>query len=243
MAFWPEWVLERCVRIVELQRAGHTLKSAVTAIEMEHVDRAIDYAEKRTSFEAELEKKHLKVSNGSEVSLLHVFQLMLLREADKFVLDRELRQKLYERIKKEKVIDSATLLIDNGYNPILVFDGEDVSVTADFMVSQQLSYNAETARARFVIPLLPPLRRAFRELAIDFNARPSWYPAPIVRVRQGDTLMQYEIYPAAADQFEVIHSTGQVLDSELNTRRGFDSEESNAFVRRLFEEAEREEKD
>src|SRR6266852_9113255 len=46
MAYWPDWVLDRCVRIVELQRQGHSLKSAVQTLEMERIGATIDYVQK-----------------------------------------------------------------------------------------------------------------------------------------------------------------------------------------------------
>src|SRR4051794_10593093 len=44
IAYWPDWVLERCKRIVELQRQGHTLSSALTALEYERMLRTIEEA-------------------------------------------------------------------------------------------------------------------------------------------------------------------------------------------------------
>lgn len=39
MAYWPDCVLERCVKLVELQKEGHTLNSALATIERERINR------------------------------------------------------------------------------------------------------------------------------------------------------------------------------------------------------------
>jgi MerR HTH family regulatory protein len=33
MGFWPDWVLERCRKIVELRRQGHSIPAAIRMIE------------------------------------------------------------------------------------------------------------------------------------------------------------------------------------------------------------------
>jgi len=44
IAYWPDWVLERCQRIAELLRQGHTLGSASSVLENERTLRLIDEA-------------------------------------------------------------------------------------------------------------------------------------------------------------------------------------------------------
>src|SRR5688500_16508550 len=41
ISYWPDWVLDRCVRIVELQKEGHSLESAARMLQIEQWNRAL----------------------------------------------------------------------------------------------------------------------------------------------------------------------------------------------------------
>ena len=57
IAYWPDWVLERCQRIAELLRQGHTLGSASSVLENERTLRLIDEVEKSPDLGELLSKK------------------------------------------------------------------------------------------------------------------------------------------------------------------------------------------
>src|SRR5262245_54828827 len=69
---WPDSVLDRCRRIVQLRQKGHSLDNALVALGMEHFQGCVDKA-RRPRFADLLAQKKLRRPNGDEVDLLEVF--------------------------------------------------------------------------------------------------------------------------------------------------------------------------
>src|ERR1700756_2931221 len=69
IAYWPDWVLERCQHIAELLRQGHTPSSAVSLLETERTLRLVDEEEKSTDYRTLFSNKKVKLPNGKETNL------------------------------------------------------------------------------------------------------------------------------------------------------------------------------
>jgi hypothetical protein len=222
MAYWPDWVLDRCVRIVELQRQGHSLKSAVQTLEMERFSATIDYAQKSPPITDILDSTQFTVSEGRKISMHDVFMLSLLQDVKRLITDTEFLRVLASKIRESKSISFALEMIQAGYNPIMLFDRTELHIVPDFVVGYWLSGETHTNRTYLMISVLPAVRRAFASLGKELKAEPKAWPAPKLWAQDGDATMEYMFYPAGPLGFEVIRETAKVINVSSGISGGHD---------------------
>jgi hypothetical protein len=207
MAYWPDWVLDKCKKIVELRKKGHTLNSSVIKIQLEQVEKTIEEVSVTPSVSDILENKKVNLKNGREIALLDLFLFIILGEIKRLTTDHSLLSKLMNRMKEQKVVDKALDFLRAGYNAVLFFDGIDFLIIPDFLVSHYLQYGETEARSCLVVPLLPPLRKAFQNLGKELPGEPNAHPAPKIWARQGDALVEYLFSRLGPLGFELIRET------------------------------------
>ena len=210
IAYWPNWVLERCQRIAELMRQGHTLGSAASVLESERTLRLIDEVEKSPDLGALLSKK-VELPNGRETSLELVIDAFIARAVDNIALGEGVRNKLIMQLRKAEVAELSLRLFHAGYNPICVFNGERIEVIPDFLVSHRLSDEQSVGSTCLMIPTLPPLRKAFSAFGRTLPQEPVVRPAPKVCAREGDTIVEYQIVLGGQLGFELLRETADTV--------------------------------
>jgi hypothetical protein len=211
IAYWPDSVLERCRRIAELLRQGHTLSSALSLLGYELTIRQIEEAEKSVDLATVFSDKKIYLPNGQQTSLDLFILAVIAQTVDKIYFDESLRKKLFVQMRNANVASWSLKLFEAGYNPVCLFDGERIEVVADFMVSHLLSEEASIESARLVVPILPPLRKAFLALGRPLPSGPLAHAAPKVWGREGDTIVEYQIFLGGAAGFELIRETGNTV--------------------------------
>src|SRR3954449_6251412 len=82
IAYWPDWVLERCKQIVELQRQGHTLSSALATLEHERMLRNIEKVKTAPDVGKVLAEKKVALAGGREVDLGSLLAAFVAKEAE-----------------------------------------------------------------------------------------------------------------------------------------------------------------
>lgn len=210
MAYWPDWVLERCRRIAELLRQGHTLGSASSVLENERTLRLIDEVETSRDLGALL-SKNVQLPNGRETNLELFINAFIARAAGNITVDDALRNKLVEQIRNADVAAWSLRLFQAGYNPVCLFNGERIEVIPDFLVSHSLSDEQSVGSTCLVIPTLPPLRKAFSALGRTLPNEPVVRPAPKVWAREGDAIVEYQIFLGGQLGFELLRETANTI--------------------------------
>jgi hypothetical protein len=211
IAYWPDWVLERCKQIVELQRQGHTLSSALATLEHERMLRNIEKVKTAPDVGKVLAEKKVALAGGREVDLGSLLAAFVAKEAEGVVADAALRSKLAAELRKAGVAAEGLRFAAAGYCPVCFFDGRQVEVVPDFLVGHKLSEERPPASAWVVIPLLPALRKAFSALGRDLPARPSVRPAPKVWAHEGGAIIEYGIFLGGGLGFELIRETAKTI--------------------------------
>lgn len=212
IGYWPDWVLDRCLRIVELRKRGHSLDSALFELELQRIQENTDKVEKQPSLAKALEKIPMKLPDGSETNLLRVFLVKIASEVRTLIPDPDLAVRLLHKMKEEDLLDLSVMLLHGGYNPVLLYDGgDDLAVVPDFVVSHRLSDLTRPNKPYLVLRLLPPLRRAFASVGIETSQDPVAYPAPKVNVKDGGTILEYGIFPGGSAGFELLRETARVV--------------------------------
>ncbi len=168
MAYWPEWVLERCVRIKQLRKTGARLSKIKEILGGDWENEGRKYQRRRYRF---AEANQQMERQAALVNLRETVE-QTLRGWISFQQSR-LRKTSVPFIASQ-IVDQAILLMEQGCNPVLVFDRGEVRVAPDFLVSQQLAGSRSLDRPLFVVPLFDVLQRYFRDLS-------TIPPKPIVR--------------------------------------------------------------
>jgi hypothetical protein len=224
LAYWPDWVLDRCLRIVELQKQGHSLQSAARVLDIERWNRTIEYAESQlASISDLLASQQARLGPGREGTLLDAYLLGMLASVKHLVVDPGERRVLLAKLKEARALDRALDLARAGYNPVLMYDGQDLDIVPDFLVGQRLSEELPAQKAFCVAPVLPTLRAAFPALDKVVGSAPKAWPAPKVWVRDGDAVVEYIYFPAGPIGFELIRETAKVV-STLPDKAGTDAD-------------------
>ena len=210
IAYWPDWVLERCQRIAELLRQGHTLGSAFSVLENERTLRLIDEVEKSPDF-GELRSKNVQLPNGQETNLEFFIDAFIAQAADNITVGEALRNKLVVQMRNADVAGWSLRLFRAGYNPVCLFNGERIEVIPDFLVSHCLSDEQSVGSICLVIATLPPLRKAFSALGRTLPKEPVVRPAPKVWAREGDAIVEYQIFLGGQLGFELLRETANTV--------------------------------
>jgi hypothetical protein len=211
IAYWPDSVLERCRRVAELLRQGHTLGSALSLLGYEQTLRVIEEGEKSADFDTVLSKKIVHLANGQETNLDLFIHAFIAQLVDKIYFGESLRRKLFVEMHNANVASWSLKLFEAGYNPVCLFDGERIEVVPDFMVSHLLSEEESVQSARLVVPILPPLRKAFSALGRPLPSGPLTHAAPKVWGREGDAIVEYQMFLGGALGFELIRETANTV--------------------------------
>jgi len=210
MGFWPDWVLERCRQIAKLQRQGHSLRSAATLIEHDRMLGIIERVKESPNLSAMLSEKKIELTRGGEIDLGSLLHLFIVKGAENVVTDITVMKKIAAEMRTAGVAAKGVQYLQAGYNPICIFDGQNIVVVPDILVGQMLSENAGSS-SWVMIPLFAPLQKAFSSLGLSAPKAPAVRPAPKMRRTEGDVTIEYDFLPVGCTDFEVLRETGKTI--------------------------------
>ena len=209
IGYWPDWVLDRVQRIQTLRAEGHSLQSALLVAEGQRWDGIIERINEAPDYVEVLKGKKVKVGPDQEADLLRVLVALTLRAARSLTAEEGGLRVLADAFGEDEV-RMTFQLIQNGFNPVLVFDGESARVVPDFLVAHELSACVREVTARIMVPMFPVVRKLLGENA-EGLPDPKTLPAQKVLGRIGDTFVEYDIYLGGPLGFELIHSSGRTV--------------------------------
>jgi len=190
IGYWQDWVVDRCVRVLDLRQQGHSLRSALLVL----TDEATDVSDGLSvTPEDRGEDGH---------SYRRQFFSAVLGAAQGMTGDPHLRERLGQQLNHGHA-DVARELWSDGFNPIVVFDGTRIDVTPDFMIAHRFAgaQNDETS-------LLVVLLHSFmRRTQTGGEARPTITPAPKVWSQSGGVMTEYEVHTGGRLGFSLVDRT------------------------------------
>ena len=220
IAYWPDWVLYRCVRIIQLQKEGHSLESAARVVNLQNRDDTRQEVEFSAEVIAELlasPQSHFGM--GGEGTLLDAFHDAVLTSLEHFLTDPGEREGLLAALKAQNAVEKALNLAHAGYTPIAVYDGNKLELIPDFLVGHRLSEQPPSGRSLVVVQMLPTLLATFPALDEYVEPTPTVRPAPKVWVKEGDALVEYLYYPDGIIGFELLGETATVVSARTERAR------------------------
>jgi hypothetical protein len=219
IGYWPDAVLDRCLRIVALRREGHSIESAVALLGLEHTYKCLEKLDQPTTADI-LAQRKVKGPDGGEVDLLEVFRAAVASRLKDTVLDRDHHRTVLEQLYADdrRLLRNAIGLVTSGYNPFLTYDGTTARIEPDFLLAHP---SASPESCFFVLPLRPVFR-TFLALFGGEGVMPEArvHAAPKVWVNEGDTVVEYVVYLGGPLGFELIRETAQTVGV---TRKSGDS--------------------
>ena len=135
----------------------------------------------------------------------------IARAVDDITVGEALRNNLIVQLRKAAVAELSLRLFHAGYNPICLFNGERIEVIPDFLVSHRLNDEQSVGSTCLLIPTLPPLRKAFSAFGRTLPKEPVVRPAPKVYAREGDTIVEYQIFLGGQLGFELLRETANTV--------------------------------
>ncbi len=146
MAYWPEWVLHRCVRIKQLRKEGKSLAAIRELLgddwEQEERKHRRRYVFADVSHQMDVRAAHANLQHAIEQ-----FLASWIKER-RAALTRTSVQTL-----SVEVMQRAIELMEQGINPVLIVTADSVLVTADFAVSIQLASFDSIGDGFLVMPI------------------------------------------------------------------------------------------
>ena len=150
MAYWPEWVLQRCLRIKQLRKEGKSLAEIrqLLGSDWQQAEREHKHKHKRRYVFAD-------VSRQMDIRAAHAnLQQAVQRFLGTWIKERRamLTRSSVQTVTAE-VMQQAIELMGKGINPVLIVTTDSVLVTADFAVGLRLSSLHSICDAFMVVPI------------------------------------------------------------------------------------------
>ncbi|MCH7728880.1 MAG: MerR family transcriptional regulator, partial [Planctomycetes bacterium] len=225
LAYWPEWVLERCLTIRKLTRAKKSLDEVQHLLSCEWADEERKWKKKQRKWKKKRRGEY-DLAAASEQLLYDQCVISFLEAADDKIspmLADKYHQKLGRRLNSE-MAKIALKHVQAGFNPVLVFDGDELSIVPDFLVTQLLSNAKGGLQSLVVVPIFDEVVTSFSPCDIGLPSAPT--VTPVARVREGDTSKELTVIAIDKWDFELVDQAKQ------HKRRGETEEVASCKKRR-----------
>jgi hypothetical protein len=210
IGYWPDAVLDRCLRLVQLRKEGHSMESAIALLGLERLQKRLETIE-QPSFADVLARHKVQGTDGEEVDLLEVFRAAVASNLKDSVLDRDHQTSVLHQLHADdrRLLRTAVELVAGGYDPYLTYDATTVRIEPDFLLGHPAAF---PERSAFLLPLRPVLRKFLALFGAEGVIPASLvHAAPKVWVNEGDTVVEYVVYRAGPRGFELIRETAQTV--------------------------------
>lgn len=183
IAYWEDWVLSRCLKIRQLLREGHSLDEIEQSLGNDW--EAEDHKWKRRYRFKEVSEQ-LDFQAG-----FHNFVDAIARQCRTIVrLDEE---RIERELSSQHAIERILGLLREGINPVVVLDGTEITITADFMVSHLLSHVTRVRSPLIVLPIFADAVQAFSHAIEGLPVKPSVVPVERVQLFSEGAVTECEV--------------------------------------------------
>lgn len=201
MAYWPDWVLERCVRIRQLVAEGYSLKAVANML-------GSDWAEEERRAKRQRYRFKDVSAHLDRVACSRNFALLVSEKIEPMLTGlgawtKRMMHQLDEVLLREQTAKTTIGFVREGYNPVVVFDGDNWLIVPDFVVGHALGRVADKARPYIVMPVFAEVITAFAAIADDLPSAPTITSVSQIRKADGDGLKEFYVHPVGEMDFEL----------------------------------------
>jgi len=199
MAYWPEWVLHRCVRIKQLRKEGMSLAEIRQFLGCDWETASQNYGRKYRFAEASRRiDQNAALANLREV--IEHFVLQWMKSQRTAILKTTVQTIAADTIEK------AITMLEQGINPVFVLTSDTAVLTAvltaDFAVGLHLSQCRSIEESFMVIPVWKELSAYLNKVAV-VPEKPVVYPVSRVVRRTNLSCEEAEVVVMDSLEFEV----------------------------------------
>jgi DNA-binding transcriptional MerR regulator len=195
MAYWPEWVLHRCIRIKQLRKEGKSLAEIREFLGSDWTTAAQNHGRRYKFAEASLRiEKDAALSNVRDVVTDFLMQWIN-------TLRGKMQRTTLPSIHASS-IDAAIEMLQQGINPVFVLTSESAYLTADFAVSIHLSKCRSVDQSFMVVPIWKELS-AYLDKITSFPKSPSIYPIARVARSMDSAVDEAAVTVLSSWEFEI----------------------------------------
>lgn len=195
MAFWPEWVLHRCLRIKQLRNEGKSL-AEIRQLLGDDWEKAERQHQRRYVFADVSHQMDVRAAHSNLQQAVEHFLAVWIKER-RAAITKSSVQALSIQV-MEKAID----LMGQGIKPVLIVTAESVLVTADFAVSIRLASFDSIDDTFMVMPIWRELS-AYAAKVANLPERPSKCAVPRIKETDGATIKESEVFVMSTWDFEI----------------------------------------
>lgn len=213
LAQWEDWVVDCCVRMRDGD--GPPVARLLARISATHLDDALELLEANASESAKKLETDLSEAEREELETL-VREGIAVRLSQLLATEMPPRR-LMTHVRRRSVVADALDLHRKGMNPVLVLDGSQAYVAADFLVAERLRVDgAMSPTAVIAIPLFNLICSAFEAVERPRLADPIVKAIREVELRAGGAKRRVRYRPVGI--------RGADFDAKRPVRRGKDLE-------------------
>jgi DNA-binding transcriptional MerR regulator len=204
VGYFPDGVLEKCIRLAQLRREGIELDTARMLVLAEGLAKQFEQVDLPLARKL-VAQKEIALSDGQTVNMQQLLLSAVIREVQESLLAKDSHEMLITKLRTEGHIRQCLHLIRAGCNPFLTFDGQDVRIKPDFLLGHAYDAGGIGPRPTFLLPLLPIYNRLLSSVgAEELIQEPEIGPAPRAWARNGDSIVEYDFYPGGPNGFRLI---------------------------------------
>lgn len=201
IGYWPEWVVEQCLRIRKLLKSRYSLDKIAEML------RSGSGREKRSAKGGYYRFKEV-AADLDRLACCRNFAMLVTNKMGPMLASlgvraaRTLRQ-LDEMALQEPTAEEAIGLIRDGYNPVLVHDGTNWAILPDFVAGLALGRLAEEAIPCLAMPIFAEVVTAFSPICDDLPTAPTVRLVPRVIKTVADSTEEYKVHPVGLQDYEL----------------------------------------
>jgi len=212
LGYFPASEADRLLLIEELRAEGRSLQSAVQKLD-DDVDEIVAEIARPEEVSAALTQARLMLPGADDLNKDDLLHRALQAEIRASVEEDDLRERLAEGF-TDQLMNRAFRMASDGISPVLLSDGSRVEVEADFIIPHRLSENLADV-VYTLIPLYGILRRTFGRFGVgeELPEKPTTRPVPRVSVREGRTVLEYDLYVGGEFGFELLRDSVRTVGS------------------------------
>jgi len=222
IGYWPDWVLERCIRIKQLVKQGHSLDKLAATLSNDWAEE--ERKAKRGGYrfkDAAADLDHLACRRNFAMLVTDKIGPMLSKLG---VPSKRIVRWLDELALREQTAEKAISLVRDGYNALLVFDGDAWDIVPDIVVGLALGHRAEQAIPLLAVPIFAEVVTAFSPIEYGLPTAPTITLVPSVMKTVADRVEEYDVLQVGVLDFELSKlettSAGEPAKKTSSTRQG-----------------------
>ncbi len=214
---WPDHVLERCLKLAALRKEGHTLDSALASFELSVSPEPLPSTDEWTLQDV-INGRRVDLPEGIKISALQFLVSQIGGELQRSVVDRDWRRQILGDVRHHDLLRVTLNLVQDGFYPVLTFDGRDTKVVPDFLAGQLCDSTVSVARSLFLLPLWPAVQRFLLFLGLkDPPRKPYMTVAPKVWAQEGSETVEYLYLREGSQGFRVLRPTAAIVATNVSS--------------------------